>query len=462
MDAATAPAERLARLFSTLRGGAAWGGVALVGAGCGAILVGAVLARLVTVEEVGAYFLFAQLVRLGSLVHSFGLQRGLLKVVGIATDAGDAAERRRAAGLALGMLALTTLAASALATLAWPALDRATFQGLLGPGAAAIAVAAIALRSCEEVAAALLRGAGRLRAGVLLLGAPRELVLLALLALAWAAGLRPTLHHVVIAYALTSLGVVLLVAPMVAGTLRGAARPPRVPAKVEAVEAPRRLTLGKLAALCFPMMVFGAASQVYNSAALWALGLTGNLAAVAAYGAAARLVLVLGVLLKGINLVLPPSVAALYASGRHAELTALLRATATWSLLCSAAVLAVYGAFGAEILAMAYGPTYAASAGVLLVLAAGEAFNAACGSPGVLLQMSGHHGLMARLTVVTAALATAGCLAVVAAHGALGVAAVTAASLVAQNLATTFLAWRLTGLVTLPGFRLTPRMAAGA
>ena len=428
-----------------LRHGATWSFASRVLFGLVTVGVGVVLARLLGPADLGLYFLFVQVVALFSLAHCFGLRNSLMKLAGIASAAGDWPAVRRLVGVALRLFGLASVALVALYALAWPLLQGALFKREFGLAVAGLILVVIAARSVEELASALLRGAGRIGDGVMLLGLPREGLFFVTVLGLWLAGREPGIEPVFGIYLVVALGVALAGAALVWSTVRG--RP--------AVGGPVAATgLATLVGLSFPMLVQSGASLVFQVSDLWVLGFARSSAEVGVYGAAQRLTNLSVFALGVVNLALPPLIAALHGQGRVRELQQVARAAATWSAAVAIPVLVVVVLAGGWLLAAIFGPAFAAGATVLTILTLGQTVNAVAGSPGVILQMIGNHAFLTKLTTVVALGNIAGSVAVVDRFGAEGVATVTATAIVVQNLAMAAAAYRRAGVLSLPDPRL--------
>lgn len=94
--------------------------------------------------------------------------------------------------------------------------------------------------------------------------------------------------------------------------------------------------------------------------------------------------------LGAVNAALQPSVARLWATGRVDELQHLVTVSARAVLVFSVPVTAVFVLLAADILAVAFGPDYARAAPAFAILSGAQLVNAAIGSVGALLIMTGH------------------------------------------------------------------------
>jgi O-antigen/teichoic acid export membrane protein len=199
----------------------------------------------------------------------------------------------------------------------------------------------------------------------------------------------------------------------------------------------------------FPILAISLTSFVLLSAAdLWILAYFRSDAEVGVYGAASRLVTLIAMPLLITNLVLPPIIAEMYAQGRTVTLERALRSFSTLSGVPSLMVLIVFMLLGGPILGMVYGSGYQSAALVLVLLSAGKLAAVWAGSCGAVLQFTGHQGSMLRVNLLTSLLFIVGALLVVRDYGPIGIASMTAAITVLQNVALVLVAKRKTGMWT--------------
>jgi O-antigen/teichoic acid export membrane protein len=120
----------------------------------------------------------------------------------------------------------------------------------------------------------------------------------------------------------------------------------------------------------------------------------------------------------------------------------------TLSGIPSLLVLIVFMLLGGPILGVVYGSGYQSAAMVLVLLSAGKLAAVWAGSCGAVLQFTGHQGSMLRVNLLTSPLFIVGALLVVRDYGPIGVASMTAAITVLQNVALVLVAKRKTGMWT--------------
>lgn len=378
--------------------------------------------RLLGAEGLGVYaFCFAVGNVLG-VVGRLGLVSLVVREVAVARE-------RKQWGLVHGMLrwaersavaasALLAVAVAALGWWRWSASDPSTARAL------AVVPLLVAATSAMMIRSAALQGTQRVVAGQSTQLAMRPAVfVLGLLLLHGLSATRP--DAVLAAHAVGCL------AAWCAGVwLWSRDAPPPAPA---VVQGRRWLRAG------LPLMWLAALSLITTQVDTLMLKMLAGNASTGLYSVAAQLAHFAGVVLAVINGVLAPRYAALAATGDTSELQRLVaRGTAAIALgtLPVAVTLLV---FGRDLLGL-FGGAFPASYACMVLLVAGQVANAACGSVGSLLVMSGNEREVGRVTTGTALLNVALNALLIPSFGAEGAAAATSISLTTWNLV---LVWRV-------------------
>jgi len=146
------------------------------------------------------------------------------------------------------------------------------------------------------------------------------------------------------------------------------------------------------------------------------------------------------------NVVLGPSIARLHAEGNRTRLQRVLTRSARMIVLYALPVALTLILFGGWLLAGIFGPDYAAGASALAILAAGQLLNAATGSVGVLLNMTGHERDAAKGAAAAAFLNVVLNAVLIPLWGIEGAALASAASLITWNILLAVLVRRRLGL----------------
>ena len=163
------------------------------------------------------------------------------------------------------------------------------------------------------------------------------------------------------------------------------------------------------------------------------LGLYLHAKQIGIYAVAMALVGFVPVALQSVNQILSPTIAELYAAGKHALLQRLY-STLTRLVVTLTLPLALTFMFVARPLMEIFGPAFAAGAIVLIIGTLGQVINCAVGSVGYLLLMSGHQKQMVQIQITNAVLMIALSLALVPRIGIAGGAVAAAASVAVTNL----------------------------
>jgi O-antigen/teichoic acid export membrane protein len=188
------------------------------------------------------------------------------------------------------------------------------------------------------------------------------------------------------------------------------------------------------------------------------LGLWRSEAEVGIFSLAMRTAMLTSLLLISVNTIAAPKFAALHRQGDLAGLEATAAAT-TWLMVAAAGpLLLVFLLAPARVMGL-FGSGFVAGASALAVLALGQFVNAATGSVGQLLLMSGHERLFRNTVLASAVINVALTAAAVPRFGILGAALATTVSQVVKNLAA---AWLVATRVHVRPWRLPGRRIAAA
>lgn len=195
-----------------------------------------------------------------------------------------------------------------------------------------------------------------------------------------------------------------------------------------------------------PLSFVGGMMVINSNADVLMLGwLQGN-TETGIYRVAAQGAMLVSFSLMAINMVIGPYISRLYTQGRKHDLQKML-AWGTRAIFGVALPVAlVFILFGEQILALVFGGEYVPGAGPMAILCAGQLINAAAGSVGFVLNMTGHERDTAK-GVGAAAVANLVLNAVlIPPYGMTGAAVATATSMVIWNVLLVWFVYRRTGL----------------
>jgi O-antigen/teichoic acid export membrane protein len=438
---------------STLRrrllSGSTWALGGKIGAATIGIVTNGVLARLLTKQEFGVYFLAFSIISLGAVIGSLGLPKTVLRFVAENMTLGQPGRARRAIYTALGLGVLGALCISlAYLFIVGDLVSRYLFHSSALVAIIGLTAGWMAISAMQEIMAETFRGFHDIRMatlfGGLATGGKSAGLIMRTMLLACLVLLLATVGH-------TDLRTVMLasVGAGAASSLLAALFLHRRISSLGTQGIENPISAGDELRDAFPILIITLTSFILLSAAdLWILAIFRSDAEVAVYGAASRLVALIAMPLLLTNLVLPPIIAEMYAQGRTAELEGTLRSFSTLSGVPSLLVLIVFMLLGGPILGVVYGSSYQSAAIVLVLLSAGKLAAVWAGSCGAVLQFTGHQRSMLRVNLLTSPLFIIGALLVVRDYGPVGIASMTAAITVLQNAALVLVAKRKTGMWT--------------
>ena len=173
---------------------------------------------------------------------------------------------------------------------------------------------------------------------------------------------------------------------------------------------------------------------------LWIVGAMLTASDTAIYGAAARFIIVISLPLMLVNALLPPIIGESFARAKLKSIEPVLRGAASLAFYIAIISLIVFSIFGYQILIMAFGEFYTSSYTVLMILMVGKVIDVFTGSCGLLLAMTGHQKTVLALNSTFGIITVAGAIVVAPINGTTGVATIAASGLVIQNMIMMYIA----------------------
>lgn len=392
-----------------------------------ALLIHALVARLLTPSEFGVFFLLLTLVSVASVFGQFGLPKTVVLLLG-ETVSGDQAGQARATVISILRLSFFTALLVGLAVSMVPstALARWTgrqdfsvpmvFVGIWTFGLVLECLAGEVFRGLRHFGHAMgFRG---------LLSKILTLMLMVGLFVAQRTGFADVeLKHVVLCFAVCVF-MVCLAAVLV------------IVRKFKNLSKNRAVSWRAIVCHSWPMFVTALVALLLEEAGILILSFcSGSASDMALFGLAVRLARLVGMPLIIVNGVVLPIIAELHAGGDRVRLEAVLRFSATTCGMISLIATGIVSIGGPAILGLLFGSFYRQASGVLLLLAVGKLANAWTGSCGIALLMTRRQRTHLWINLVTLLLVTAGGVFLTRWFGVLGMAvAVLGSGLVQQAL----------------------------
>lgn len=447
-------------LRKRLLSGSGWAfGGKIAGATIGVVANG-LLARMLSPQEFGAYFLALSIISLGAVVGSLGLPKTVVRFVAEDMGLNRFGRTRRVIFTVLGLGILGTLGVSLSYLFVGDLVGGYLFGSPALVAVTALIAAWMAISVVQEITAETFRGFHDIRTATLLGGLATggksgglvmRLLMLACLVLLWMMSGGTDLRTVM----LVSIGSGAVSVLLSVWLLRS--KVSSLGSRVEAKDpAQDPVSPKEVLRVSIPLLVIALTAFVLQSSDIWILGVLGSQEEVAVYAAASRLVALIAMPLLIANLVLPPIIAEMYAQGKTTELERTLRAFSTVSGVPALLLLAGFMLLGGPVLGLVYGDYYRSGALVLVLLSAAKVAAVWAGSCGLVLQMTNHHMQMLCVGLLTGPLFIVAALLLVRGYGPVGVASAAAATTVLQNAILVLVARRKTGMWTHVVFSLSP------
>lgn len=421
------------------------------------LISSALLARLLTPQALGTYFLAYSILNVGTSLGALGLTGTVVRLVAESMGLNLFERARRVINVALGVGTLGALGGGLAYLLFGDDLAKIVFNDPALAAITGLVAGWIMVGTLQGLLAETFRGFHDIRLATLLgaqtTGAASGVVTVALLTaslfLLWLVNGQATLTTVVL------LGICSGAATtLVAGWLlhrRVTSLPLRTPD--EGQKADTKKVLREVLSVSLPLLIVDVLMMVRTSGDLWTLGAFLPKGDLALYGAASRLASVVLMPLGIVTAVVPPMIAQMYSQGRKEDLEHALRSIATLTGIPAwlASMACIF--FAGPILGLVYGNYYREGAVVLAVLSGGLFLNVCAGSCGVVLAYTGHQKMLMVITIASSAASFIAMLAVVEPYGIVGVALARTAGLVLQNGIVLLAVKQKTGMWTHVGFR---------
>jgi O-antigen/teichoic acid export membrane protein len=440
-----------------LLSGSTWATGGKIGAAGIGIVTNGLLAHMLSPQELGAYFLAFSIISVGAVVGSLGLPKTVVRFVAENMVLGQPGRARKAVYLTLGLGVLGALGVGlGYWLVVGDLMGKYLFHSPTLVAVTGLTAGWMAISAMQEIMAEAFRGFHDVRSATLLGGTATggksgglmvRVVLLACLLLLWSTSGETDLRTVM----LVSIGSGAVSALLAILLLH------RKVSSLDAQGAENPIGAGEALRDAFPILIISLTSFILlSSADLWILGAFRPQEEVAVYGATSRLVAFIAMPLLITNLVLPPVIAEMYAQGRTGDLQRTLRSFSTLCGVPSLLLLIAFVLLGKPILGFVYGPYYESGTLVLILLSIGKLASVWSGSCGAVLQFTGHQRAMLRINLLTSPLFIIGALLVVRDYGPIGVASMTAAITVLQNVAMVLVAKKYVGIWTHVSLSLSP------
>jgi O-antigen/teichoic acid export membrane protein len=409
-------------LKAHLLSGSAWSfGGKLMSAFMG-ITTNVLIARLLTPEEMGIYFLIFSFVSVATVLAQLGLNQAVVRLVAESLAINDLGRVRATINIAFRYAILVaTIVAVILITNAQKIVEISIFNSSISSVILRLAAIWIVVLTVQNLQAETFRGFHKIHLATLFGGLISSILPTVLLISIWLNHNTIQLAQILSIYIASGIASIILAGSIL---LRNMSK----------LKGQSYLNDFKVIKISLPFLINNLVFLFLTQANIWIINIYFSSKEVAIYGSVARLVSFVIQPLLIINAVVPPLIADLYTQGKKSELERTLRITATVAGIPALSVLFIFIFFGDTILKLLYGSFYHAGSTTLVMLSIGQIINAWAGSCGLTLMMTGHQVLMMQITLVSGGITVMLSLSLVGYYGIVGVATAAAVGLIIQNI----------------------------
>ncbi len=398
------------------------------------------LARVLSPQDMGSYFLVFNLATFFSIFARAGLENTLLRFIPKAMGNNQPDHAR---DFAQKGLILATCGVILVAGVVYTGAGQWLAQSLFRSAALSVSVGFIVIwlivLTFQFMISAVFRAFQDIRSYVIFDALIADITTVAFLLFCWLA----------IEHAVTLRQV--LMGVLTAGIVNIAAAAWVLKRKMNTLPQPTHVneTYQEIIEYTWPLFLNALVLFFMSQTDLWILARFRPPEDVAIYGIATRLVTLTSFLLIVVNVIVSPLIARLYVHEKE-RLERILRSAATLTAAPTLIVLTVFIFWGNPILAVAFGDYYRSSAVVLAILSVGQAVNVLVGSCGYLLVLTGHQKLVFKTNVFSIIIFLTLGIGLVNFFGATGVATALMLAMSYQQLSNAYFAKKYAGINTLP------------
>jgi O-antigen/teichoic acid export membrane protein len=421
------------------------------------LISSALLARLLTPQALGTYFLAFSVLNVGTSLGQLGLTGTVVRLVAEGMGLNHFGRVRRVISVVLGVGTLGALGVGLAYLLLGDDLAKAVFNAPALAAITGLVAGWLVVSTLQGLLAETFRGFHDIRLASILgsqpgggtTGVATLALLTASLLVLWLVNGQATLATIVLLAICSGA-----VNTLVAGWLlhRKVTRLP-TPTPDEGPKADPKRVLREAISISLPLLIVTLVMMVRTNGDIWTLGAFLPQGELALYGAANRLVSMVTMPMAIVTAVAPPLIAEMYSQGNREDLEHALRNTATLTGIPALLASMVCIFFAGPILGLVYGNYYREAAVVLALLSIGLLASVLAGSCGIVLSYTGHQKTQMVITIATSAATLIAMLATAEPYGIAGVAMSKTAGLILQNGIVLLVVKRKTGMWTHVGFK---------
>jgi O-antigen/teichoic acid export membrane protein len=409
-----------------LLSGSAWYFSGRLVTAAASIIAAGILARLLTPDEMGVYFLLFSIAMFGATLGHLGMPHASLRLTAgyLAIDHSGAARtaiRKTLSFSVIGAFLVSVLWVMGVGK--WMSL--ALFDSPRMADLTLLTAIWCFLFALKSFLAETFRGFKEFAKAVLFDGTIYTVLSAVFFAAFWISQYDATLGRILI-LAIISVAASNLVA---ATLLRSKTK------NLDHVTDSDNVQVGKILGIAIPLWINQLTIFALAQVNLWILAAYQTKEQVALFGAALALAQLVTMPLLIVIAVAPPFIVEMHAKKEHKRLERVLRSLASISSVPTSLVLVLFFVLGGPILTMIYGEFYEQGAIILIILCIGQTINVWTGPCDSVLRMTDHQNTIMWISLVAGSANVIASIVVVERFGATGVAVVTCSAIALQNLA---------------------------
>lgn len=429
----------LASIKKKLLSGGVWVFVGKVITSMVGLAINAMLARLLSPNDLGTYFLIFSVVSFGAMIGKMGLHITAVRLVAENISLSKFNRVRQVVKVVLKGCLLSSVTVGVIYFFyVGNFLSIKVFQSSAMVAVTGLIAGWMVVDTMQDVFTETFRGFHDIRFATIFGGMLKNIVFALCLTFLWWGYSQSSLSMII----LFSIGAG-VINNLVAGWL--------VRTKVVALSIEDRslpIQYKDIFNVTWPLFITSLTQFALKQSDIWIVGTFCSKEEVALYGAVLRLISMVALPLLLVNLLVPPFIADLYIQGKQKELEQVLRTTATLAGVPAFVLLTCFIVLGGPILTLIYGEPYRVGAILLVILSAGQLFDVCAGSCGMMLVYSGHQMIMMIITIICGLFSCGIGVFVVPKYGVVGLSSVFASLLVMQNILMLYYAKKRTGVLT--------------
>lgn len=363
------------------------------------LIINALLTRLLTPQEVGAYFLTLTLAGCASMLAQLGLDHAIVRLVAESLGLNKLLRARRAILkvlllLSCGILVIALVLFYGLGDL----LATRLFRSSIISEVIGLTIIWFAVVAFSGVIAEIFRGFQDIRYASIFGGLFARIISVLLFALLWIYQGHSDLKQVIIISAVGGLTSVLIAGIFIVQKIKKF----EIEDDKNSVNGiSNKLKYHEIIVIALPLLLSNIANFILTQSDIWIVGAFHTQETVAIFGAATRLILLITMPALAVHAVVTPLIANFYVQKRNTELEIILRASSAASIIPSILLFLFYLIFGKFFLGFVFGDFYEAGYIILVILCFGHIINVWVGSCGYALMMTGYQNYMMYISLIS-------------------------------------------------------------